>query len=370
MPFVTYFYNRIRSGKLTVVDCFDLIFQSTVTHTLAGANWTAMQHPPHPHAHIAREGFNHQLSRPQAGRCKHLQKAGSLDTARLTELAELRVKKQVLDRMNLEGLHIDPTTRNQMDPQREIVDPSRGSPYANRQQHSQFEDSEVASMALYYALLSDAGQAALDWLLQAPDRRSVLTSRSAADALNGRPIPYQNPPPKLSEPLVSRRGSPQVVERSSGGAGLAVTQKARIEEVKVILDSQVGDVLKLTTFYPVSTLDPGIPPNIDRVEQKIGNSLHGSPIDKPKRARSALTWSDPVVQRGWLDSSSTGLVCRKCAAEHTSRVSFVFGRWHQCRKCGTVFCAKCGDRLSIVSSISRDRRCPQPACGGTTQLID
>lgn len=78
----------------------------------------------------------------------------------------------------------------------------------------------------------------------------------------------------------------------------------------------------------------------------------------------------PIWPATARDSSSTGLICHLCGRVHSRRGSTVFGRWHRCRTCLTIYCTYCGDNLSRPVYLTRERRCTRKGCGGRTELLD
>ena len=240
-------------------------------------------------------------------------------------------------------------------------------------------------MALFYALKSDAGAAALGFL-DGVGRRVELKSISAANALNGAPVPFHNPPRKLSHhPL--RRSSIQALERGSGVPGVAPTPKAAIAVVVCVLDWKPDGRLLLITNFPKSALDHGHPPNNDMVVRKVWNpnpqppspphfALYAPPQGAPQVAypaydalqRPNLEWSEPDAQILLAQSRSKGLACRQCGAVH-GKCPSVLDLWHRCRRCQSVYCADCGKHLPSASLLSRERICNYNACFGRTALI-
>jgi hypothetical protein len=362
---VRYFLGHARNRSVTAAICVELMARSTITHrfdtTLAPPAWTPLPHPPHPHAHIRQDGFHNPVTATEtAGYHALLGRPGP----RTREEAATLGRYEARVGYGLESRHLDPAERHAMNHEHRIVDPARGRRYINRTKHSQFEDAEVAVMALTYALNSEAGEAAMTWLLTA-NARAVLTSHTAAQRL-GNVLPYNRPPATLSA-HPQRGATPNVIERGVGSAGAAGHSSLAIVAVVSVLTSDAAGNLGLVTHYPVSAHSPRAAPlaaNQDRVERQGGTPAS---TDYPVDAGSGLTWSRTPR---WFHSSTVDEVCILCSTVHGRMWSSVFGRWHRCQACQAVYCPKCGKGLPSAGSFTRTRRCTRPTCAGTTALID
>ncbi|WP_224243230.1 FYVE zinc finger domain-containing protein [Hyalangium gracile] len=353
MPLVSLFLKRVTNGldsknadykyRLSVTECVDLMFASTVTHApsstpvTAGTTWTPVStHPPHAHAHISGEGFSPTKGKTAPKESEHLDP--------VTRAAYLGIHQ--------ERLIVDPQVTKKIAGTKTKVP----EPYTQRKKHSQFEDSEVALMTLFFALNTETGQQALLHLETATSgggfvaRRAVLNSQSAAECLKKLPMLKDKKP--SSHPL--RGKTPGVLERGTGGAGAApVTNQAIVGTVTVLDATATGDLL-VTTHYPVSSWKTAPSASHDKVERS-GDAFATDSVEKPWRTDQQLLWSPEKV-------------CVKCEKLFVG-TGFRWYYWHCCRKCGYQYCPSCGDKLKWAGWFTRERRCDQKSCDGVTFLF-
>ena len=108
----------------------------------------------------------------------------------------------------------------------------------------------------------------------------------------------------------------------------------------------------------------------DLVYQRYVQSLKGS--QQKGQLKEYMEVKNPT--KGTMTSSSYGLRCCLCLKVHQSTIGSVFGRWHRCGKCRSVFCDKCGKTLKTrwpsTFSISKVTDCKfSESCGGTTSFL-
>lgn len=412
MPFVSYFAARVKNFEITASDATDLFLTSTITHTPGGkgAPPVPMAHPPHAQAHIAKEGFQGTNFAPltvkEQTRRVNLMANKARTREQDTELQSLNDRHNKVSAFGKEGMHIDPATRDTYaDPMQTVVDPVKkgaANPYTKRPLHSQFQDSEIAIVALYHALNTKAGAEALGYLNKTPGGRAVITSLTAAEALNMGPLKLKNAPKKLS-PHPDRGKTAEVVLRGTGASGVAapaihnkvvLPATAKMEAIISVLDHQAGGQLVLTTHYPSHTK-----PDVLAIDAK-GNFLTklskaGKPITysvqaaddyvemkdtavaklvtyhkvqkfAPTAFKAAppVTWSTkrPTILRCAV--SSAGLTCVICASVHGATPS-LFNKWFQCSRCGSTYCAVHSTKMVVAKVKANEppgKVCQNPNC--------
>lgn len=255
-------YYRAKGGRLTASECVEVLGGSMKTQGEA--------HPPHPHAHIAKDGFTHELPN-EYDEIKDrkdflLSKINNKSSKKTTKMERQAWSKEhgkivgklqkIVDHTEesrFEGLHLDPDTMA-----RHVQAKYRlGNQYHQRAQHSEFEDSETSVMALFYALRSPAGVAALyeimhGWFFNASWTRVTIASKTAADGLaSGLKAPAVAKGKKPSAHHL--RGRPiQMVERGAGGAGAAPVPRVAIDRVVTVIDRIGSDDIRLVTHYPTN----------------------------------------------------------------------------------------------------------------------
>ncbi len=413
MAYLKYFLPRVGpGGSLTLADCVDLIFDSSHTHDMIwkynyvprAFNQKVATPAPvadakgvplyaHVHAHIARDGFYRQMAVQDVKRLARLLDANpNKDPAELAamnepdyfkrikqkkvkslrpELQGLQQKQQKWDALNLdEGENLDPATRVNLDPERQVIDEVGKTQYYNRPVHSQFSDSEEAAMALYYTLLSLAGAEALN-ALNAGWNRTSITSVTAASLLSAgiQPAKKTSFHPQRNQPF-------KMFARTAGNAGANIYNNVAkvIKDVIVALDMKPDGRLHLVTMYPREAAGgpAGAQDSVTEIKYKpayqkqVVNKAPVAAVAKPK-----LVWSEPDVAILHGQSRNTGIICRVCGAVHGNAVrGWTDPYWHRCDRCGSYYCPTCGGALASAAMTTRSRLCPKPGCGGRTSLID
>jgi hypothetical protein len=352
MPFAKYYQVRTKTRGVTGADAVDLFSSSTVT---------VGPFPPHPHVHVHKEGFIHApLTAKQLADKRSLagdKRLGPKGVARLQTYKQRGY-------LNNEGLHIDPAKRAMMDVNRQIHDPVGKARYIDRKKHSQFEDAEIAIMALVHTLNTVAGEKAMAWLT-ADGKRVTIVSKSAAAGLNAGPLPYKNPPKAPSaHPLTGK--TPVIIERGVGASGAAVLIQAKIGSVVSTFQCGPNDEITLVTHYPQQ-----LAPLLDDLQFKdyknIGKKYPNVPC--PPTAPIApvnITWSHPQPIIG--TSGLAGIPCVVCATTHGRWTSSRFNPWYRCSRCGDVYCPVHGQAL-VAGPTPADphaRNCRRAGCGGKT----
>lgn len=274
MPSVSDIYGKIRSGALTASDCVELFGASTETQGEA--------HPPHPHAHISKDGFRFgestDVKQLRAEMIWLREKLNNKYTNRppayeswkksfpKVQQAILKLEgKKGLD--NTEGVHIDPVLMQRMIPAKYRLDQPGMPDYSNRVVHSQFEDSETAIMALFFALNCPAGKNAIyeisnGWFFSASWNRVTIQSLTAVKGLNKGPIapaPAKDGSAPSAHPL--RNAGIGMIERGAGAAGQGATPGRAIGRVTTVLDRIGSDQLRVVTHFPVVAWAPPAPLN-------------------------------------------------------------------------------------------------------------
>jgi hypothetical protein len=269
MPSVDYIYAQVRSGTLSGSDCVELFGESTET--------LGQAHPPHPHAHIAKDGFVFGETSDLAQlrqeliylRMKLNTKYGTRPPAYETWKKDFpKVQQKILalearqGLNNKEGTHIDRATLQAMIPAKYRLDQPPLPDYSQRANpHSQFEDSEAAIMALFYSLNCKAGLDALyelthGWFFSSSWDRFVLHSLTAVKGLQNGPIQPEPVDGGAPSAHPSRNRDFRVVERGAGAAGAAPTPKSAIGRVSTVLARVGASQLRVVTHYPVVAWTP------------------------------------------------------------------------------------------------------------------
>jgi hypothetical protein len=304
MPGVSDIYSKIRGGKLTASDCVELFGESTVTK--------GEDHPPHPHAHVAKDGFEYG----ESGTLKELRAELIWLRAKLNnhytvkpamyptwkkrfpkvQQEILRLEgKQKLD--NTEGVHIDPMLINSnIGAKYRLNEPSLPDYSARQQPHSQFQDSETAIMALYYSLNCAAGLNAVyeimnGWFFSASWDRVCIQSLTSSKGLRkgsiapAAPEDGSNP---SAHPL--RDEDIEMVERGAGGAGSAPTPTAAVGRVTTVLDRIGGNQLRVVTHFPMVAWNP---PQAANVGAKL--NTHDF-VQYVSRSRNEREWKNYLAE--------------------------------------------------------------------------
>jgi hypothetical protein len=251
-------------GSVTGSQCVEIFASSTLTTS---------PYPPHPHAHLSKDGFNAQetgevwtlKNRRKVLIEKVRQAGGNLERRSKLEYelaAATRQIRELEERQRIggqEGVHLDPKTRGG------FVDPNTAltnEDYTQRTSHSQFEDAETAVMALYYALNCDAGKDAIKWLQPGKGyNRACIYSKSAINGLAHMSAQAEKGPTDANKKPLQVSYHPmrgqtiQMLERGKGESGKATTTSVAIERVVTILSRGSKDELILTTHYPVAAMN-------------------------------------------------------------------------------------------------------------------
>lgn len=247
-------YKQVRARKLTAAECVELFAHSTITEGIA--------HPPHPQAHISKDGFTHhkwlteydelhdrmiwlraRLNNKWKNRPPEYQ-SWKKEFQNVT--AKMQKIEQNIDVSNTEGVHLDSKFATRIDKKHRL-----GRDYTTRTMHSQFEDTESAVMALCFALNSRAGEDALysisqGYVFRATWNRATINSKTSVIGLSS---PLKKIVSSSSHPL---KGKPiRMIERGQGGAGSAPTPQASIERTVTVLQASMEGILTIVTHYPV-----------------------------------------------------------------------------------------------------------------------
>lgn len=385
MPFVSYFRSRSKDLKVTGSDGVNLLLDSSRTHDEAGGGgapvYNPIAHPPHPHAHINKDGFEQVTVTWQLGHANTSLDYRSLHYDRNLKKGGATGKgKQRLEsyrNRNVEGLHLDPARRRHYShPLSQIIDPTNkkgvAKPYMDRKKHSQFQDSEAAAMALVYALNSTAGYEAMNFLNDLVKRRRVsITSITAANALNQGPLAFKNPGNKVLSAHPERGNIAKVIERGPGAAGKAATPTSAIAATVSVFDAMPNGALRLVTHYPVS--NTAVVKDSVRFQYHHNNKYfknekaNGKYTAKVFGGPAAFKWSDPSPSFG--ASKSQNVPCSRCAVTHGYWPSTRRNPWHQCSSCGAIYCPTHGMQLQTANGGAPARNCEMDGCKGTTGLI-
>ena len=341
-----------------------------------GANVSKFKHA---HAHLASDGFHAALNALEK---KRLIALVALATPTLAEQKELKTLTARDGYDGREGLHLDPHTKKVMDPTRQVMDEQGtkmkggkvvpNTPYADRPNHSQFEDSEIAAMALFYLLRSDAGKDALKELKTAKDNRVTIFSKSAANALNdAHNIKYLGKSPPVNHPNYQKQ--PMVIERKKGPAG-TVSKTANIDYVSATLEMKVNPTTKENSVHLITMYPGGAKPTVanDLVNYKDakGKKVTNAHIAYGAAKKPLLMWDDGAPPAPG-QCKNANLVCQLCGQQHAPNLASWFYRryWHKCRRCGMCFCDECGANKLVRPGVTRERLCPRQGCGGRTFLL-
>lgn len=361
MPYAKYFLARAKSKNVTGADVVDLISSSTrnVGH----------KNPPHPHAHIHKEGFIHaDLTPHQQNQRRALAGDKKITVRAKGILAGLNQKAMA----NKEGLHLDPAKRAMMAPDRQLKD-TGGDMYINRMKHSQFEDSEVAVLALVHSLNSEAGAAAMAWL-DIPGKRVAITSLTAANLLNAGPVNLKHPAKATAHPLAGKVA--KVIERGPGASGVAKNAVADIYSVVSVFNSNAKGEIVLVTHYP--TQKAVAAPTQDSVQKLQWNTKIYVKVGAPTpftttvtpAAPVAIEWSHAAPGLAIARSATAGAACVKCAKVHGYWSSSRWNPWYRCQRCGDLYCPDDGDALAVPAAAAaapNSRQCPRAGCNGLTE---
>jgi hypothetical protein len=373
MPYVKYFASRAASNSITGADAVDLLSSSTRT-----VGFT--RPPPHPHAHIYKDGFVHALTQTERNDMMSLESNRKrLGAKGLAKLAYYHGRKTALQGANQEGLHLDPLTRGKaVHLDHQIVDPvkkGKTNLYIDRGTHSQFEDSEVAVMALVHVLNTAAGEKAMQYLTD-DDSRVTIVSKSAANMLNARAPAFKNLKlPPSAHPL--RKQVPQLLERSKGNSGAALVGKEPFGSVVSVFDRCKNGVLLLVTHFPKK--DAVTQDDVtysDRAHKKLNSNAQF----KAKTMAVPIEWSAPppgplptlpmgVARVAPLaTSANVGVSCVNCGLRHGRFVS-VWNVWFKCDRCGDVYCPDHKPNGAARWCDAMSRPCPRPGCSGRVRYL-
>lgn len=272
MPSVNEVYGKVNSGALTASDCVELFGASTETKNEV--------HPPHPHAHIAKDGFVFGVStdlnelRAQLNwlrmklNTKYTNKPADYEKWKkdFPKVQQKILKTETARGLNnTEGTHIDPAILQQVIPAKYRLNQPGMPDYSQRNRHSQFEDSETAIMALFYALNCKAGLNGLyelthGWFFSSSWERIVLQSLTAVKGLQSGPIDPEPPATTAPSAHPLRGQDIEMIERGRGGGGVAPALTQAIGRVTTVLDRIGANQLRVVTHFPVVAWTP--PPEL------------------------------------------------------------------------------------------------------------